>query len=107
VRVDRFHDIPDVSSGLLNVNDSGVFESGTLDERKEIVVERHQNPVLLDRVREVFPVGVAQSSLVTSRVDGPATTAESVRDRNSDTLVTVQRPHAGGDSADRKSSMLS
>jgi hypothetical protein len=32
VRVDRFHDVPDVSASLLNVDDSGVFESGTFDE---------------------------------------------------------------------------
>lgn len=76
MRVDRFHHITDVSSGL--VNDPGVFEPGTLNEREKVVVERHQNPVLLDRVREVFPVGVAQSSFVTSCVDGPATTAESI-----------------------------
>jgi hypothetical protein len=107
VRVDRFHDIPDVSASLLNVDDSSVFESGTFDERKEVVVERHQNPVLLDRVREVFPVGVAQSPLVPSGVDGSAATAESVRDRYPDTLVTVQRPHAFADSADLKSSMWS
>jgi hypothetical protein len=107
VRVDRFHHITDVSSGLLNVNDSGVFESGTLNEREEVVVERHQNPVLLDNVREMFPVGVAQSSFVTSCIDGPATTAESIRDRDPDTLITVQRPYAVADSADRKSSMLS
>jgi hypothetical protein len=37
VRVDRFHDTPDVSSGLLDVHDSGVFESGILDEREEVV----------------------------------------------------------------------
>jgi hypothetical protein len=39
VRVDRLHDVPDVSSRLLNVEDSSVFESRPLDEREEVVVE--------------------------------------------------------------------
>ena len=30
--VDRFHDIPNVTPGLLNVDDSGVLEAGSFDE---------------------------------------------------------------------------
>jgi hypothetical protein len=54
-----------------------VLESGSFDEREEVVVECHQYPVVLDCIREVFPVGVARSPLVPIGVDGPATTAES------------------------------
>jgi hypothetical protein len=57
VRVGRFHDIPDVTPGLVRVDDSGVFQSDTLDQREETVVERQQNPVVLDRVREVLSSG--------------------------------------------------
>ena len=32
VCIDRFHDIPNVTPGLLNVDDSGVFEAGSFDE---------------------------------------------------------------------------
>ena len=32
VCVDRFHDVPNVTPGLLNVDDSGVLEAGSFDE---------------------------------------------------------------------------
>jgi len=66
VRVDRFHDVPDITPGLFDVDNSGVRGSRYFDEREEVVVERHQNPVVLDYVRKVFPVGIAQSLFVTS-----------------------------------------
>nr|WP_143423137.1 hypothetical protein [Halegenticoccus soli] len=89
VCIDRLHDVSDISSSLLNVDNPRVFESGAFDEREEVVVERHQNPVVFECIREVLSVGIAQPLFVTSGVNCPATTAETVRDGNPDTLVTV------------------
>ena len=101
--VDRLHDTTDIPSRLLDVDDTCVFESRSLDEREEIIVERLQNPVVLQRIQKVFSVGIAQSSLVASSMDGPATTTQAVGDRNSDPLIAVQRSHASVALADLNS----
>lgn len=107
VGIDRLDHVTDIAAGLSDVDDPGVVESSTLDERERVVVERQQQPVVRRRVRELFTIRVTEAVVVACRVDGPPATSEPIRDGNLDTLVTVDRPHAGAASAGRTSSMLS
>jgi hypothetical protein len=50
VSIDGLYDVTDLSASLSYVNQSPVLQSPTLDEREEIVVEREQEPIVLDRV---------------------------------------------------------
>ena len=95
----------DISSRLLDVNDTSVVEPRSLDQREKVVVEGHQNPVVVQSNGEVFSVGITQPFLGASCMYGPATTTQPVSDRYPDTLVAVQRSHASAASAERKSSM--
>lgn len=88
--INRFHHVTNVPTSLLNVDDSSVVEIRVFDQREKVVVERHQNPVIVQGIRQLFCIRSTESIFVTSGVYRPATTAKSICDRDPDTLVTVQ-----------------
>ena len=95
---------------LVSMDDTTVIETLLADERKEIVVERRENSVVLDGERELFSVGIAQSVVLANSVYLPAALAKTIRDGNPDVFIAVDRPRhaeAGSDDAERNSSMWS
>lgn len=56
IRIDCLDDIANALSSLIRVNDATMVETFALNERKEVVIERQENPVVLDGERELFPV---------------------------------------------------
>jgi hypothetical protein len=110
VRNDRLDDVADALACLVSMDDTAVMETLLADERKGIVVERQEDPVVLDDERELFSVGIARSVVLANGVYLPAALAKAIRDGNLDVLVAVDRPRhteAGSDDAERNSSMWS
>jgi hypothetical protein len=70
--IDGFHHVPYLTAFLSNEDDAGVFEALAFDEREEVVVERQENPVVLDGVRQLVPVGVAKRAFISGRMNSPA-----------------------------------
>ncbi|ERH03167.1 MAG: hypothetical protein J07HN6_00018 [Halonotius sp. J07HN6] len=103
--IDCFHHIADIPVGLLNVDDASVIKRVALDEGEKIVVKRHEQPVVVACVGQLPAVGVTETILPANGEDCSTPTTQSVRDRNPDTLVAVQRSHASAESGDRKLSM--
>ena len=60
IRVHRFDDVTDSLPGLIGMNDPPVIVTLPLDQREEVVVEGEQNPVVLDRERELLLVRCAE-----------------------------------------------
>lgn len=50
VGVDRFHDVSDLTAHLPDVDQARMFESTTLHEGQEVVVERQENAIVRDGV---------------------------------------------------------
>jgi hypothetical protein len=60
IRVHRFDDIADPLSGLIRIHDPPMIVALSVDEREEVVVEREEDPVVLDGKRQLLLVGCAE-----------------------------------------------
>lgn len=106
--INDFHDIAYLPPGLLYVNHASMFQSLAVDERQKIVVECQENLLVCDCVPQLLAVWRTKRAFISGGVNRPPASAESVSNRQPDTLVTVQRPchtDAGSDDTDRKSSI--
>lgn len=73
--VDDLHDITDLSSRLADVYQSLVWDLVAFDEREEVIVEGQQDPVVFDRVPQLFVVGISERAFVSGSVNGPTAPA--------------------------------
>ncbi len=105
--VDRFDHIADPVPPLVDEYHAGMVELFFLNEGEEIVVKGEKNPVVIRSGGQLFPIGIAQSALITGGSNGPSPAVESGRYREPNTFVAVHRPHAEADSAGRNSSIWS
>jgi ribosomal protein L15E len=71
------------------MNDAVMVETLTFDERKKVVIERQENPVVLDRERELFPVSITKPVVLASGVNLPPALAKPVGNGNPDVLVAI------------------
>jgi hypothetical protein len=82
VGVDSLDHVADVALSLSDVDDPGVVEPASLDEREKIIVERQQDPVVRRRVRELRTVGVTETVVLACRMDSPAAASKAICNRN-------------------------
>ena len=73
--VNNLHDITDLSSGLADVYQSLVWDPVAFDKREEVIVEGQQDPVVFDRVPQLFVVGISERAFVSGSVNGPTAPA--------------------------------
>lgn len=89
-RVYRVHDVTDSAAVLVDVQDTGVCEFLAVNEREEVVVEGHQEPVVPTGVGELFTVWIAERVGLDRRRAGGAPRSGDPRGRRSERESSVQ-----------------
>ena len=82
-----------------------MIEVFAIDQGEKIVIECRQYSVAFLGVRELLTVGITETPFFASGVNRPSTATQAISDRNPDTFVAVQRPHASAAFTDRNSSI--